>query len=219
MITKKKILIADFQYLIIEALLHILTEAEGFEIPAVVRSADELDKYLQNDSPDILIIDISILDYSDPDHLKDLKKNHPTTALIVLTNQLSREEITGLNKTGIKNILYKTAEKHEIFDAIHAALKGKQHYSSEIVDLLLEIKDRKDNPDEIRTLTGSEKEIVGLIARGLTTKEMARKKNISFHTVMTHRKNIFRKLGINNVSELMMYAMKNGLIDNIEYYI
>ena len=62
--------------------------------------------------------------------------------------------------------------------------------------------------------------IVKKSSEGYTvTKEIAKQKNISFHTVMTHRKNIFRKLGINNVSELLMVAMKTGLIDTIEYYI
>jgi DNA-binding CsgD family transcriptional regulator len=68
-------------------------------------------------------------------------------------------------------------------------------------------------------LTASEIEIVKLIASGLTAKEIALKRHISFHTVNTHRKNIFRKLGVSNSSELIMLAIKSGWIDNIEYYI
>jgi DNA-binding NarL/FixJ family response regulator len=58
-----------------------------------------------------------------------------------------------------------------------------------------------------------------MIAEGMTTKQIAASKSISFHTVMTHRKNIFRKLGVNSSSELIMFAIKAGWIDNIEYYI
>jgi len=60
---------------------------------------------------------------------------------------------------------------------------------------------------------------VKLIAEGLTTKEIANRKHLSFHTVNTHRKNIFRKLNVSNTSELIMFAIKSGWIENIEYYI
>jgi len=69
------------------------------------------------------------------------------------------------------------------------------------------------------TLTTSELEIVKLIAGGMTTKEIANKKNISFHTVISHRKNIFKKLSINNSSELIMFAIRKGLIDSVDYSI
>lgn len=213
------ILLADDQFLITEALHKILSETEGFAIAGLLQSAYDLEKYMQTNHADVLIIDISILCLKGIHYLGEIKAIHPETAIVVLSNHVSRYEISTLNKIGIKNILYKTAEKNEIFEAIHAAIKGKKYYSPEIVDMLLETIEKTDHPDEASSLTGSEKDIVVLISRGLTTKEIASQKNISFHTVNTHRKNIFRKLGINNVSELMMHAMKNGLIDTIDYYI
>ena len=83
---------------------------------------------------------------------------------------------------------------------------------------MLEMQDKRAAV-ETGHLTPSEIEIVRLIADGLTTKEIAVRKNISFHTVMTHRKNIFRKLDVNNTSELIKYAMKANIIGDIEYYI
>ena len=68
--------------------------------------------------------------------------------------------------------------------------------------------EKKSTGEETGQLTTSEMEIVRLIAEGLTTKEIASRKYISFHTVITHRKNIFRKLGVSSVSELIMYAIK-----------
>ena len=73
--------------------------------------------------------------------------------------------------------------------------------------------------EEPKNLTASEIEIVKLIADGKTTKEIAAHKSISIHTVNTHRKNIFRKLGVTNVSELIIQAIKAGWINNIEYFI
>ena len=68
-------------------------------------------------------------------------------------------------------------------------------------------------------LTKKEFEIIRLIAQGLSTKKIAAKDFLSVHTVNTHRKNIFKKLGINNTSELIMYAVKTGIVDTTEYYI
>jgi DNA-binding NarL/FixJ family response regulator len=81
-----------------------------------------------------------------------------------------------------------------------------------------EQKRKVSNMEQVQ-LTHTETEIVKMIAEGLTTKLIATTKNISFHTVMTHRKNIFKKLGVSSSSELIMYAIRSGWIDNIEYYI
>ncbi len=88
-----------------------------------------------------------------------------------------------------------------------------------MLDLLFEFNEKKGPGEESGQLTASEMEIVRLISEGLTTKEIASRKYISFHTVITHRKNIFRKLGVSSVSELIMYAIKSGWINIIEYHI
>jgi DNA-binding NarL/FixJ family response regulator len=98
-------------------------------------------------------------------------------------------------------------------------MQGKKYYSDEVLDLLVNSKSERDEVAPGSGLTPAEIEITKLIASGMTTKEIAAQKHVSFHTVMSHRKNIFRKLNINNTSELIMYAIRTGLIDNIEYYI
>jgi len=124
-----------------------------------------------------------------------------------------------LNNLGINNIILKTAGREEILEALAATLKGKKYYSNELLDLLFDPGEKKSTNEETGQLTVSEMEIVRLIAEGLTTKEIAARKYISFHTVITHRKNIFRKLGVSSVSELIMYALKSGWINLIEYHI
>ena len=82
--------------------------------------------------------------------------------------------------------------------------------------------EKKSKPDSSKSvfhLTNAEIEIIKLIAQGLTTKEIAAKKILSYHTIITHRKNIFKKLEINNTSELVMFAIKTGIVDILEYYI
>jgi DNA-binding NarL/FixJ family response regulator len=167
----------------------------------------------------LLITDIALLDYDGITDLDKLMQEFQKLSVLILTNSLTKAEFTELNKIGIKNIIYKTAERDEILSAVETALKGKKYYSDEILDMILESNDSKQVIEESAQLTISEIEIVRLITGGMTTKEIAEKKCISFHTVNTHRKNIFRKLNVSNTSELIIHAIKSGWIDNIEYFI
>lgn len=213
-----KVIIADTQFLVLESLRALLQADERYAVEAVVSAKSELIKVLSEVGEGLLIIDYALIDNIE---IPDLKKfNHDfTVSILVLTNSLTKSEILELTKSGIKNIIYKTADKEELFTSIELTLKGKNYFSEEILDLLIEPGDNKQINEKPGRLTLSEIEIVKLIANGLTAKEIALKKYISFHTVNTHRKNIFRKLGVSNASELIMVAIKAGWIDNIEYYI
>ncbi|MBW8333006.1 MAG: response regulator transcription factor [Prolixibacteraceae bacterium] len=215
----KKIVIADSQFLVVETLKTLLGIDERFIVADVVSSQSELLKVLDNGFYDLLITDFSLIDYDSIDDLLKIKQKFQPISILILTNSISKTEFAELSKIGVKNIIYKTADRDEILSAVDAAFKGKKYYAEEILDMILEQGDNKSVPDEPTHLTSSEIEIVRLIAGGLTTKEIASQKNISFHTVNTHRKNIFRKMGVSNASELIMHAIKAGWIDNIEYFI
>ena len=208
------VVLADTQFLTNEALKSILSPlVKTFSIVWTTAGLEEL---LQKENISLIITDYIRFDFDSASEFGDLKKKHPTTATVVLTNSVTHLQIKELNDIGIKNILLKTDEQDELFHAIDAALKGKKYYSEEVLDTLLK---REAQPENISILTTSEIEIVRLIASGLSTKEIAVKKHNSYHTVMTHRKNIFRKIGVSSSPELLMYAIKAGLIDNIEYHI
>jgi len=214
-----KIIIADSQFLVVEALKSLLGNDERFFISGIANSSYELSKMLDEKSCALLIIDLVIYDCAGISELQKLKQKFPQLSILILTNTISKAEFSELTKAGIKNIIYKTADRDEIFAAIEASLKMKKYYAEEILDLMLELGESKAIPEEPTHLTSSEVEIVRLIAGGLTTKEIANLKSISFHTVNTHRKNIFRKLNVSNASELIIHAIKAGWIDNIEYFI
>jgi len=213
------ILIADSQYLITESLRIILREDIGYSIKQIVYNKSDLMKALGSEPISILIVDFSLIDFESFSDLKEIKKTYPQIHILILTNTVSKNDLIEYNNIGIKNILFKTADKDELFAALEATLKGKQYYAGDLLDILFEMNEKKFSSDETGQLTSSEIEIVRLVAEGLTTKEIAVRKNISFHTVATHRKNIFRKLGVTNASELLMYAIKAGIIETIEYHI
>lgn len=216
--TLTKILIADNQFLAAEG-LRFLLEGDGRFIPVKVDTHFELTNALDKELFGLLITDFAMPAPEGLDSLRQIRRRFPGMPVLILTNTITRSEFSELSGLGIKNIIYKTADKDEILMAVSSAIKNKKFYSGEILDLVIGSGETRAVIEEPAHLTATEIEIVRLISGGMTTKEIARQKNVSFHTVTTHRKNIFRKLGVSSVSELIIQAIKAGWIDNIEYYI
>lgn len=217
--TPVNLLIADSQFLITESLKFILQGEGRFCVFKVVSEKNELIKALEPGNISLLIIDYSLVDIGGISELREIKIRFPDLKILVISNSISKSELHELNGSGIINIILKTADKEELFEAVNCTLRGKKYYSNELLDLLFEVSDKKSPAEDTGQLTISEIEIVRLISEGLTTKEIASRKFISFHTVISHRKNIFRKLGVTSVSELIMYSIKAGLLNIIEYHI
>ena len=217
--TPVTLLIADSQFLITESFKVILSGNRRFKIIDVISEKSELIRILGLEKISLLIIDHALIDIGNITELKEIKILFPDLKVLVISNSISKNELLELNAAGINDIILKTVNKEELFEAIESTLKGKKYYSNELLDLLFEVSEKKYPSDEPVQLTVSEIEIVRLIADGLTTKEIAVRKFISFHTVISHRKNIFRKLGVTSISELIMYSIKAGLINTIEYNI
>ena len=213
------IIVADSQFLVVETLRSLIDNDEKYALTGIAGTHEELLKILTKTSNGLLITDIATIDYNGLDDLKTIREKYPNLVMLILTNTLNKADFSGLSRLGIKNIIYKNVDRDELFSAIEATLKCKKYYSEEIIDAFLETGESKFNVEETKNMTVSEIEIVKMIANGLTTKEIAMKRNISHHTVNTHRKNIFRKLEVSNASELIILAIKSGWIDNIEYYI
>ena len=214
-----QVLIADSQYLVTESLKHLLQNDGRFVVRKVVTERNDLIETLKLNNISVLIIDPSLIDISGFSELKEIKCSFPNLKLLIITNSATRKELHEFNTIGINNIILKNEGKKEIIEGLNATLKGKKHYSNELLDLLFESNEKKFPGEETGQLTNSELEIVRFIADGLTTKEIAARKFISFHTVISHRKNIFRKLSVTSISELIMYSIKAGWIDTIEYHI
>jgi DNA-binding NarL/FixJ family response regulator len=216
--SEKQFLIADSQYLTSRSLAELLSEKYQLIVIEIVTSRKDLERSLKEGRISLLIIDITYFDF---EGLSDLKIviGSGSTPVLVLTNSLTRSELASLDSIGIKNILFKTSNETEILTAVDLALQGKKFYGREVMEVLLEKGEWKKVTQENASLTAAEIEIVKLIAEGMTTKEIASRKNVSFHTIMSHRKNIFRKARVNNASELVMFAIRAGIIDTIEYQI
>lgn len=213
------IVLADSQFLIGISLKTIFGNLPAYHFVGIAENYDHLKELLSSGEVNLLIIDVLLFDIDSFQRLTDLREKHPELKFLILTNSLNKNELNELIRLGIKSIIYKTTDNDELLQAIEATLKNKKYYCSEVLDMLIDSSAKNAASDPF-ALTPAETEVVKLIAGGFTTKEIAQKKHVSFHTVMSHRKNIFRKLKINNVSELLMFALRVGIIeDNTEYYI
>jgi DNA-binding NarL/FixJ family response regulator len=212
---EKKIIIADPQFLTSKALQTVLKEK--YYIDGVYINKTDLVDAVVEDRPDLIILDYSLLESFNANELKNLRGQ--VTNILVIANKLTPTELSKINEACIDNVLLKNTDEFELFTAVETCLRGKRYYSAEILTQIIDKSQKKNSLGESSQLTPSELEIVRLIAEGLTTKQIAARKFLSFHTVMTHRKNIFRKTDVKSVSELVMLAVKAGWIDNIEYYI
>lgn len=211
-----KILIADNHFLSRKGIISVISEEFKGSETAEVSSPAEMLKFVQEENTDLLIIDPDSFTLTDFVELSVLKKRNPDTSVLVITNNRHQLFIRKMIEKGITNFIFKDCNKGTLVSAIRSALEKEKYLDPQVIEALSQ---KKSEEYEIQDLTRAEKEIVRLIGQGLTTKEIATRKYLSYHTIITHRKNIFRKLKINNISELLMYAVNAGIIDTTEYYI
>lgn len=177
----------------------------------------ELMSILHTHTEAIVILDYSLFDFGSPDELLILKERYPKVHWILFSEDLSEDFVKKILYSSISfSFIMKDSSKEEIASALLCAMQQQRFICNHISNLLI---GRQQSVSKDTTLTNTEKIILKEIALGKTTKEIAAERNLSFHTINSHRKNIFRKLDINNVHEATKYAMRAGIVDLAEYYI
>lgn len=211
-------IIADNQDITKAGIQHLLSNLKEIASITETDSKAELIKGLKERPEAVIIIDYTLFDFSSADELLVLKERFPKADWLLFSDDLSEEF---LRRVLLSNqsfgAVMKDSSKEEILTALQYASHHNRFICNHVGNLLLGNK-RTVTVQDI-TLTGTEKEILKEIALGKTTKEIASVRNLSFHTINTHRKNIFRKLEVNNVHEATKYAMRAGIVDMAEYYI
>ena len=210
-------LLADKQDITRAGLMYIIDQL-GSYAKFYVEDKNELLEKLKNCPQSIVILDYTLFDINDISELTILCDRFSDTHWIIFSEDLSVEFLKLVVVSCPKiSVLTKDCPLAEIKETIAFAMKGQRYICQQVTELLLTADSKKD--EEIVKLTKTETEILKDIALGMTTKEIANKRFSSFHTVNTHRKNIFRKINVNNVHEATKYALRAGLIDSAEYYI
>ena len=166
----------------------------------------------------VVVLDFTVFDINDIDELEILYERFPSVRWILFSFDLSSDFVRRAIATSSQfSVLLKDSPLSEIRDCLRYAARNQRYICQRMTELLLA--PTQDRMVEDAHLTLTETEILKDIALGMTTREIAEKRFSSFHTVNTHRKNIFRKLGVNTVHEATKYALRAGLVDSAEYYI
>lgn len=170
----------------------------------------------------VVILDYTLFDFTGSDELIVLHERFKEADWLLFSDELSvgflRQVLFSSMAFGI---VLKDNSKEEILIALQCASRKERFICNHVSNLLLARDNRPPTPHSVQDalLTPAERSILKEIALGKTTKEIAAERNLSFHTVNSHRKNIFRKLSVNNAHEATKYAMKAGIVDLVEYYI
>ncbi len=208
-----RILIADSQYLVREGLKAILATQPDFQVVGEVEDAKQLRATAESIRPDVIILDYhpeSPFPESWWEDTLGLIQHYP---FLIISQDHNRSRITQILERGVNAFLTKYCDQEEIISAIRAAVRSEKYFCTKILDILIESV-REDVRDTCApsNLTLREAEIVRLIASGTKTRDIADKLHLSLHTVNTHKKNIFKKLNINSGQELVLYALRTGLV-------
>lgn len=182
---------------------------------AIVDDSDHLRKVLDSAETSVILLHPEDFDFSLPEDLEALHHRYPTSHFILIGNDFDDALLHQVSSLHYVSILLKTNCREEYKAALKCSLRQERYLCHQVINRLIGVATPAENGD---VLTQAESEILRLIALGKTVKEIASMRISSTHTIVSHKKNIFRKIGVNNVHDATRYALKKGLID-IDYYI
>jgi DNA-binding NarL/FixJ family response regulator len=202
-----KVFITDDHYMVVEGIRSLLQNEKDIEWMGHASNAASCLAFLQQQLPDIILMDINLPDISGIDLCKEVRLKYPSAFIIGLSTFNQQSFIQKMMDNGASGYVLKNATQEELMEAIATVASGKIFLSDEAALSL-----RKNNETEAPVLTRREKEVIELIAEGMTNNEIAQKLFISVSTVDTHRKNILSKLNAKNTAELVKLAFMYKLI-------
>ena len=205
--TQAKLFIVDDHYMVIEGIHSLLQAEKKIDWMGHASNAASCLAFLKKQTPDVILMDINLPDSNGIDLCKAVKDLYPSIFIIGLSTFNQQSFISKMMENGASGYVLKNASGEELMEAIELVMKGKTYLSDEVSQTL-----RKNADAQIPILTRREKEVLELIAEGLTNAEIANRLYISTTTVDTHRKNLLAKFEVRNTAALVKYAMLNKLI-------
>lgn len=211
---RRKVILADDHKILSQGLKQMINNTNRFEVVAEVSDGDELLKLVDLFSPQVVVTDINMEKMSGLEAAEQIKKNHPDVKIVVLSMYEHEEYISKAYELGVDAYLNKNCERGELLQALEDVLKGEQYFGQSISRKIISTYFNKDKKSShLQELTKREKEVLGLIVKGLKNKQIAEKLFLSPRTIDAHRYNIMQKLDVNNTAELVSLTYKEKLID------
>jgi DNA-binding NarL/FixJ family response regulator len=214
---KLKVMIVEDHHIFRKGLAMLLKEMPDVEICGEATNGQEFLDTFEKLKPDIILMDIQMPVLNGIEATKEALKRYPDLRIVAVSMFGEEEYLVSMLEAGVKGFLLKTVEEHELKKALALVADNKNYFSDELIPTLTSslVKSRsKDEPrePELREeLTRREEEVLELICKGYTIKEIADRLFISQRTVDGHKANLFRKAGVDSSVKLVTFAIKNNL--------
>ncbi len=215
---KLRILIADDHELVRRGLFSLLQAHEGWEICGEASDGREAVEKAKLLNPDFVILDIGMPNLNGLAATRQLVQHDPSFKIIVLTITDSDQVIREALNAGARGFLLKSDAARDLVSAIEALQRGQMFFTPRVNEMVLAgflekgVVAARGSPPKFPALTPREREVIQLLAEGKSSKEVASLLNLSTKTAETHRSNIMRKLGFHSIRDLVLYAVKNNII-------
>jgi len=211
-----RILLADDHNIMRRGLRLLLERQPGFEVVAEAADGRQAVQAAEAAKPDIVVLDIAMPNMSGIEAAQRIRASLPLAAVIILSMHADEGYVLRALKVGAKGYLLKDSAESDLIDAIKAVSEGKAFFSPEISKILVEdyVRDmrKRGAEDSYELLTSREREILHMLAEGKSNKDIATLLDLSLYTVETHRRNLQDKLNLHSLAELILYAVRKGLI-------
>jgi two-component system nitrate/nitrite response regulator NarL len=208
-LNETRIIIVDDHTILLDGIKSLLEKDSQLRVDKTFQMAEQALKYLEAAEADLLITDFNLPGMDGLSLIHTLKRIQPDMLIVVLSMHNEVHLVKEILKAGVNAFVLKNDSHKELLQAIDEVMKGRVFLSSDVNRMLIQ---NLQNPDEGKLLTDREREIVKLIAKEYSNKDIAEELFISERTVETHRKNIFRKTGTTSLVGLLKFAYANNLI-------
>lgn len=213
---KIRIILADDHQLFRRGLRALLEQQPDLSIVAEAKDGREAVAAARSLRPDVLVADIGMPNLNGIEAARQLKESSSDTAIVIVSMHSDESYVLRALKAGAKGYLLKDSAEDDLIRAIRAVTNGKSFFSPAVSKVLLDDYVRKlqklGAEDPYDLLTPREREILQLVVEGKSNKDVANMLSLSVYTVETHRSNLMEKLNLKGVPELMLYAVRKGII-------
>ena len=212
-----RILVADDHEIVRRGLISLIRSHPDWEVCAEADNGRQAVEKATQSKPDIAILDIGMPVLNGLEATRRILKKHPGVRVLILTITDTDQIVQAVLDAGARGFLLKSDAARDLVTAVEALAHNQTFFTARVADLVLSgylNKSPRSTKSHLRmpTLTSREREVVQLLAEGQSTKEVACHLNLSVKTAETHRSNIMRKLGLHSVSELVLYAVHNNIV-------
>jgi two-component system response regulator NreC len=215
-VSKVRILLADDHSVTRAGLRFLLERQPNLEIVAEAGDGRQAVELAAAVNPDVAVLDIGMPKLNGIEAARQIAARNPQIAIVMLSMYSDEHYVVRALKAGARAYLLKDASELDLVRAIEAVSEGKSYFSPAISKMLLDDYLRKLNQgeaeDSYESLTTREREILQLLAEGKSNKEVATLLDVSLYTVETHRTHILQKLNLHSIAELVLYAVRRGIV-------